>query len=240
MPALTSFQVDSFRRTGYLKLGRIVPDELLSSAIDYVREAINSRVEPFRVVNGHIVRLDAVYQRGGPFKQLLTLPSLLESLESLLGPNIELLLNRHNHATLNKINSSSPRLHRDILQWSRSAVTAVIYLEQSTVENGCTWLIPGSQFLPFVGTPNNGGTWMDEHSIYSTMVDQAIPVPMPAGSVLLFDCLTFHTVGINRTPSTRISIAAAYHSIDELEDFVSTKRVLVLGNRLYRGNDQSR
>lgn len=158
-------------------------EELRSTTILH----FNERIEPFQLDDlGRVARIDGLVQRGSIFHNLFLSSTILDPLESILGPNMELTLNRHNHATLNLKGSNRLRLHRDVLQWSRSLVTVILYLDDATIETGCTHIIPGSHYLPFVGTPNNGGTWMDEHSVYASLIDQAIPIPMEQGSILLF------------------------------------------------------
>ena len=236
---LTYEQVRFFRQAGYLK----IPERMPKSAIERMREAVTSqmaeRIPPFvQDKEERIVRLPNIAGRGQIFLEAFTSPTILDPLESLLGPNIELVLNRHNHATVTLKSGDRPRLHRDILQWSRSLVTAIIYLEETTVENGCTHVVPGSQYLPFVGIPNNGGTWMDEHTEYTDLLSQSIPIPMPEGGLLLLDSLMFHCVGTNQTDGTRMSIAIGYHSVDELSGISDDpKRLLVRGARIYKGND---
>jgi hypothetical protein len=44
-----------------------------------------------------------------------------------LGPNIELVENRHNHLSIYRA-PGNDRLHRDVLQWSRSILTVLLYL----------------------------------------------------------------------------------------------------------------
>jgi phytanoyl-CoA hydroxylase len=232
--SLSHYQVEFFRRSGYIKLDNSINSSLVEELLSSIGEAVDKQVKPYRENNGEIYRIDNLYDRNDRFKELIHNPVILEPLESLLGPNIEFTLNRHNHATLNIHNTH--RLHRDILQWSRSVITAIVYLEDSNLENGCTEIIPSSHFLPFVGTPNNGGTWMDEHSVYKDLLAQALPIPMKKGGVLLFDSLAFHTVGKNETGRSRKSITLGYHSIDELSDDNSKYKVLVKGERLYRGN----
>jgi ectoine hydroxylase-related dioxygenase (phytanoyl-CoA dioxygenase family) len=61
---------------------------------------------------------------------------------------------------------------------------------------------------------------------------------MAAGGVLLFDSLLFHSVGTNVTGETRLSAAFAFHSVDELDDSPQPWRVLLCGERIYKGNDR--
>ncbi len=80
---------------------------------------------------------------------------------------------------------------------------------------------------------------MDEHECYAPLLGQKLSIPMQEGGILLFDSLLFHAVGENRTTGTRLSLTFAYHSVDELMDRKrkGAHRVLVRGERLYRGND---
>jgi ectoine hydroxylase-related dioxygenase (phytanoyl-CoA dioxygenase family) len=227
-----------FRQMGYFKLPELLPMEYVQQMRKAVLHNMNEKIAPYRCDNQErIIRIDNIIGREPIFQEVFTSPFILEPLISLIGPNIELVRNRHNHATINLKGFPAPRLHRDVLQWSRPLVTVILYLEAATIENGCTYLIPGSHFFPFVGTPNNGGTWIDEHSIYADLINQSLPVPMPEGGVLLFDSLIFHAPGKNTTESTRMIAAMAYHSVDELSGKDDPKLMLVNGERLYRGND---
>lgn len=236
---LSQEQVRFFRSTGYLKLESRIPEEDLAGMKEVIFRNIRNRVKPFTCDNqGRVVKIYNVIEREPIFMKVFTSDIILDPLESLLGPNIEMLQNRHNHASLTLRDTAPSRLHRDVLQWSRSIVTVIVYLEETTLENGCTHIIPASHYLPFVGTPNNGGTWMDEHSVYFDLLNQSLPVPMPRGGILLFDGLIFHSAGINRTDSTRMSVTMAYHSVDELcKADMNYHQILVRGERIYKGND---
>jgi ectoine hydroxylase-related dioxygenase (phytanoyl-CoA dioxygenase family) len=183
---------------------------------------------------GRVVRISNLWDRDPLFNTVLTSSEVLDPLESLLGPNIELILNRHNHATLRLANDPGNYFHRDILQWTRGIVTILFYLEETNLENGCTWIVPGSHLLPgFTSTE----VAMDEDLMNSGILDQAVPVPMSAGGLLALDSLAIHAPGHNRTEGTRMSMTVGYHSVDELSGMENPKRVLVRGQRIYLGND---
>ncbi|HMQ99054.1 MAG TPA: phytanoyl-CoA dioxygenase family protein [Ignavibacteria bacterium] len=234
--SLSIQQIQHFRNSGYLKLEKRIPNVLVNNLINEINKNLRLRLSPLHEHdNGVIYRLDNVYERGEIFKKLVKHPFIINSLTSLLGPNIEFALNRHNHATVNRI--TNRRFHRDILQWTRSVITVLVYLEKSTLENGCTEIIPSSQYLPYSGKPNNGGTWLDEDSRYADLINQAIPIPMEKGGILFLDSLTFHSVGKNISNNSRMSIALGYHSVDELiGDNHKKTKILVKGKRIYRGN----
>lgn len=235
----TPEQVHFFRHSGYLQLPSVVGINRVTLLKGAILDDARKGVHPIlRDESGCVSRLDNVIHRDRAFLQTFTSPEILDPLESLLGPNIELTLNRHNHATLNFPGMPS-RLHRDVLQWSRTVITAILYLEDSSEVNGCTRIIPGSQYLSFVGKPNNGGTWMDEHDIFRSLLAQDVCVPMKAGGVLLFDSCAFHSCGANNSVGTRMSITMAYRSVDELDGRADNPQcLLVRGERVYKGNDR--
>ena len=233
---LTPEQMYLFRHNGFLKLPDTLPAETVAGLKETVQEHIREEISPVaRDRQGRVVRISSLWDRGSPFRETLTAPQALDPLESLLGPNIELVTNRHNHATLRLARDGTDYFHRDILQWSRSMVTVLFYLEETTVENGCTWVIPGTHLLPGLSSLP-----LAEHAPIqqSGILDQAVPVPMPAGGLLAMDALVMHTAGENRTSGTRMSMTVGYHSVDELLGVDNPGRVLVRGKRIYQGNDR--
>lgn len=234
---LSQLQIEFFRKAGYLLLKDQVPQELILEARDIALTMEWSI--PAVIKNGKPIKVYGIYQRGlVAFNKIIQSSQVLDPLESLLGPNIEFLLNRHNSLTFNRRAEISERLHRDVLQWTKNILTVMVYLDKSSIQNGCTRIIPTSQFLPFVGTPNNGGTWMDEHSVYHELISQSVPVEAELGDILIFDSLAFHTVGENHTEESRMSLILGYTAVDELLPLEKNNpyRLLVRGERLYRGN----
>jgi ectoine hydroxylase-related dioxygenase (phytanoyl-CoA dioxygenase family) len=237
-------QARFFRSAGYFRLLDVLDGEQTAALRRFVLQEKCFEDEHRRERGeGEAVKLYGLYDRNPELVQtLITNPKLIDVLQALLGPNIVFVKNRHNHTTVNDANGTKgeARLHRDILQPTRGLVTVAFYLEASTIENGCTNILPGSHELPYVGVPqpNGGGTWMDEHEEYDGLGNQALAVPMPEGSVLLFNGLAFHSVGQNRSDRTRISMTFGFRAVDELEhnpDF--NREILVSGQYLYRGND---
>ncbi len=232
---LTSDQVHLFRHNGFAKLPASLPPE----TVDCLKETIHSHIRDERAPivrdrQGRVTRISNLWNRAPIFNEVLACTEVLDPLEALLGPNIELILNRHNHGTLRLAEDPGNYFHRDVLQWSRSIVTILFYLEETNLENGCTWVVPGSHLLPGVA----GTTLADEEAVLrSGVLDQAVPVPMPAGGLLAIDSLIMHSPGPNKTTGTRISMTVGYHSVDELAGMENPKRVLVRGKRVYLGND---
>jgi phytanoyl-CoA hydroxylase len=235
---LTPEQVQLFRHNGFIKLPGRLPPERVRQLIQTIRQQICEEVEPVvRDKQGRVVRLSNIWDRGPLFRETMTCPEVLDPLESLLGPNIELIRNRHNHATLRlaEEGEGTDYTHRDVMQWTRSIVTVLFYLEETTVENGCTRVIPGTHLLPGIGSLPLA---QDEAIQRAGILDQAVPVPMPAGGLLAIDSLVMHSAGQNRTDGSRMSMTVGYHSVDELSGVDNPKRALVRGERIYMGNDR--
>lgn len=222
---LSPAHVRLFRHNGFLKLPEALPAELVGRLAGTVLQDIRDEVEPVqRDPDGRVVRISNVLSRHPVFLEAAGHPAVVEPLADLLGPNIEAITNRHNHATLRTRSAHGGKsdLHRDVLQWSRTIVTVLFYLEETTVENGCTLVIPGSHMLQ----------WSSENlydqSAFAEILPQAVPVPMPAGGLLAIDSTLVHGVGENKTDGTRTSMTVGYHSVDELMDVENPKRILVL------------
>ena len=234
--SLTSAAIHHFRHNGYLKCPDVLPTETVAALKETILQDIADEIEPaVRDNSNRIVRISQILDRAPIFINAATHPTLLDTLESLLGPQIELVKNRHNHATLNYSSRTGDSFHRDAVQWSRSLVSVILYLEATTTENGCTQVIPGTHLLPGVDVLHQ--VEKEQWVAASNLLSQAVPVPMSAGSALFIDGLIFHRIGNNQTANTRMSMTLGYHSADELTNTDDPKRILVRGARNYRGND---
>ena len=231
---LTPQEIQLFRHNGFIRF----PTQLSKDHVEALKAAalkdMEEGAEPVARQEGRIIRISAVWQRGGIFQETITCDEILNPLESLLGSNIEFVLNRHNHVYLRDAGSShSIALHRDVSHWSRTIATVLIYLEDTNLENGCTRIVPGSHHLPAFAS-------VKDETIQQIAANQAIPLPMPAGGLLAIDSMIIHSAGINQTDGTRMSMTLGYHSVDELASEDNSKKVLVRGTRPYSGNDKPR
>ncbi len=231
---LTSQEIQLFRHNGFIKF----PTQVSAAQVDAIKAAalkdMAESVEPVARQGDRIIRISAIWERGGIFRETITSAEILDPLESLLGKNIEYVLNRHNHIYLRDAGSThSLELHRDVRHWSRTIATVLVYLEETHLENGCTRVVPGSHHLPAFAN-------LKDDDIQKIAAGQAIPLPMPAGGLLAIDSMLIHSAGINRTDGTRMSMTLGYHSADELAPADNPKKVLVRGERPYRGNDAPR
>ena len=235
---LTREEIRHFRHCGYLMRPGALPPALVAELKETILADMAAGAEPVvRDENGRVVRLSQVLDRAPVFHQAAPHPPLLNILESLLGPCIEVVKNRHNHATLNLATEQGDTYHRDAVQWSRSLISVILYLEATDLDNGCTKIVPSSHLLPYLDTLHR--VEEEQWVAGSGLLSQSVPVPMPAGSALLIDGLIFHRIGPNQTSNTRMSMTFGYHSADELCAIDDSKRLLVRGERVYRGNDRN-
>jgi len=226
---LTPEQAWYFRMAGFVKLPGTLPSEMVEALKAAIDQDIARAVQPVvRNREGRIVRLSNVLDRAPIFRAVATSPLVLDPLEDLRGPNIELLRNRHNHATLRLPEPGGDYLHRDVPQWSRGIVTVLFYLEASTCERGSTQVIPGSHLLPWA--PDTVA------AAPAGLVEQVERVEMPAGGLLAIDSLLWHGAGRNLTGETRTSMTFGYHSADDLASVADPQRFLVRGQRVYAGH----
>lgn len=234
--ALTADQIRHFRHTGYLKLPATLPEDQVSRLKAQILADVEAAVEPVvRDRGNRVVRLSRLLDRDRIFRDVATDDQVVTPLSGLLGPHIEMIRNRHNHATLRPASGNTDHFHRDVLQWSRSIVTVIFYLETTTVDNGCTQLIPGTHLLP--GVEILHGIDQMDWIAASELTGQAIPVPMPAGGMLAIDSLVLHRAGTNTTDETRMSMTIGYRSVDELASVEDPVNELIKGERHYGGND---
>ncbi len=227
-----------FLRNGYVRMPGTLPAPLMSQIEVALDREFSAKHPPARYnAVGEISRIDSLVDRDPVFLEALRHSRVASLLVALLGPDVEVVRDRHNQAALNRAGDIPFRLHRDVRHWSRPVVSVFVYVDDATVLNGCTHVVPGSQSLPYAGPQSNdgGGTWADEHESFHHLIGQELPVPMPRGGVLLIDALAFHSVGVNRTTHSRRSMVFACHSADDLQR-VHDGRELLFGERRYRGS----
>ena len=80
-----------------------------------------------------IRRLSKILTREPVYMETASHPLILDTLESLLGPNIELLTNKHNHLMVRPPGSAAVPWHTGEEIYGPVLFTALIYLEESKV-----------------------------------------------------------------------------------------------------------
>lgn len=244
--SITANLHDFFRREGYLYLPGLIDQDRCTEVLDEFAAAVPQACDA--AATRTYGRTEAAHVRLVSANRLLRSDELLAPLQSVLGPSVALVTNRHDHITVNAAMGKAGRLHRDILHWSRSLLSVIVYINvppEHDLGNG-TAVLPGSHLLPTLGRINNGGTWLDDGP-HATLARQTVSVPAAAGAALLMDGLTYHCAQ-TRLPAApaclaraRVVISWAFRAIDELHDGdLASPIELLAGEQRYRGNDQLR
>lgn len=238
--ALNPWQINLFRHNGFMRL----PDQISEAAVQRMKEAVWGNIrnlnEPLsRGEGGEIVRVSNVLEREPVFWEAATGPHVLDVLIDVLGPNIEMMRHKHNHVQLvTKAAKGGAYHHRDCLTWTNGSVSVMFFLEESTVEKGCTKVIPGSHLLPWA---NITGGWHKDARVNDwNVLDQEVLVEMPAGGMLMIDSLLIHSIGLNTTDQTRMSMTVGYKAHDEFGTVEDPERWLISGERRREGNKYAR
>jgi ectoine hydroxylase-related dioxygenase (phytanoyl-CoA dioxygenase family) len=158
-------------------------------------------VEQLRTI-GEIDLLRCLLAEDTLFLSLANNPRILSLCERLMGPGF--ILNQQN-GIVNPAGSDSysqSAYHRDLpyqhfVSSRPLAINALFCLDTFTLENGATFVIPGSHKQEaFPSDP--------------VIAAQARQIEAPAGSFLVLDCMTYHCGGTNRSIHDRRAINHLY------------------------------
>jgi ectoine hydroxylase-related dioxygenase (phytanoyl-CoA dioxygenase family) len=147
----------------------------------------------------HTQRVYSLAGKGKAFRDLAEHPAVMALLDSALLPNF--LLSTFQSIRLHPGETHQP-WHTDDAFYlvprprTNLAISAIWALEDFTVANGATEVIPGSHL------------WGNEHP--DEREHEAVPVVMPAGSVVVFEGALWHRGGQNRSSGTRLALSPQY------------------------------
>ncbi|MEE3233074.1 MAG: phytanoyl-CoA dioxygenase family protein [Candidatus Latescibacterota bacterium] len=227
------------KQNGYHRIPNILPNELIERLTETTDKYVSTMEEPIIWENSEsrspqdIRRLSKILSRDPVYLEAATHPLILNALEGIIGPNIELLTNKHNHLMVRPPNSYAVPWHAGEETYDPVLFTALIYLEESTVENGCIRIVPGSHQRPVSNMKFVTNDDFYSHPLYH----RALPVPMPSGGVLLFDDRLYHGADVNNSQTSRRSMTLAYRAHDAhnvIKD--DPEKILVRGERIYTGH----
>ena len=140
---------------------------------------------------------------------------LLEPMKGVLGfDSIELFTEKLN---VKRAEHGGPIvLHQDFPYWVRVAEdpnhvgTAILFLDDATIENGCLEVVPGSHREGLRQRQEVEGFGGHEMAGDKFDIDRMIPLEVPAGSVVWFGSLLVHRSAPNRTKHDRRALLYSY------------------------------
>lgn len=224
--SLTSEQIASFWENGYLNVGKVLDDDLIELLRrEYDREFGLGRAgkRPVRNLaagtNGHhdhrdeekeMLQFMQISEHNLQFHRLTYHEGILDIIEDILGPNIQLY---HNQALYKPAHHGGPIFwHQDNAYWKclpANLVSCWLTLDDVQLENGAMQFIPGSHLHPMSHDRAQGSdVLLDMGS--QTDDTQAVVVELPAGGVTLHHCQTLHRTAPNTTDRQRRAFAAHY------------------------------
>jgi phytanoyl-CoA hydroxylase len=206
-PHLAPVQVAAFWRDGFVPLGRILDEPLLSTLrAEYDRCFSVERGNALRTNDAPeqtVWQILGLNERSLAFRQFLYHPAVLEPLKQVLGPNLQLF---HDQALWKPPRSGGAvAWHQDNGYWQfQQPLLASLWLTLDDVvtASGAMQFIPGSHHTP--ASHQTTGTLMEVSGIDPAAV---VSVELPAGGALLHHCQTLHYTAPNTTDRNRRAFA---------------------------------
>jgi ectoine hydroxylase-related dioxygenase (phytanoyl-CoA dioxygenase family) len=225
-------QRDCYAERGYL----VFPELLDSSELATLRSALKevlAEAEGLTETNarfsitptesgGHSVRrIFDPFVRHQAFHDLVLSPRILDVVENLIGPNIQL------HHT--KLNLKPPSSREARFEWHQDypffphtnfdLLAVMIYFDDSTEDNGCLRLIPGShKWGPRNHLFAKDGAFSSQLEDKRVVEDPArwLSVPVPAGGMSLHHCNMLHSSTANHGSLPRSVMVIQYRAADNV------------------------
>ena len=231
-PAPAMDPTASFRRDGYVVIPDLLDqDEVAATRADLSRLAREADgfggspagwhldFEPGQPTGGddrelRVRKFRDIGLGDAAFWDLVRHRRTLEAVDGLIGPGAQLL------QTMALVKppeiGSAKDWHQDIPYFPLEAGTRVvgvwIALDDATLENGCMQVVPGSHHLGPVAHVQGSTGWRLEPVLCEHLLPAVVPLPMAAGSALLFDGALFHFTDINRSRQRRRALQNHYVS----------------------------
>ena len=222
--ALDAEEKRRFAEEGYLVFERLVSGERLAQA----QACLDALVERGRGLEGHEAHFSLELDPGGApvagvlhkvqgvclveprlLELLASAPEVLDRVEDLLGPDIDVFGTKFFPKLAG--GGTSTHWHQDNFYFgtdSDEVLSCGMYLQDADRDNGCLQVVPGShrrgRIVEHEHAPGTHGSW--------TRVDEseAVALPLPAGSVVLFSANLLHGTADNLSDRTRYSTAWHY------------------------------
>ncbi len=215
IPEISQSHLHKFETDGFCVLENVfsIPEmEALSSAIEVYQAKHEQRLSEVGVEG--ISRADEISftshlaEQDEDIRKFCVRPEFVAITTTFLGPNTDLYWNQ---AVFKGPDGKAQfPWHQDdgYTQVTPSPyLTLWLALNDATVENGCIWVLPGSQkrgLVDHVYSPIGKVC----HSLDDP--DQGVPVPLHAGSIAAFQSLTMHKSGVNHSSGVRKAYIVQY------------------------------
>jgi ectoine hydroxylase-related dioxygenase (phytanoyl-CoA dioxygenase family) len=221
---LTSEQKAFWEANGFLAVEDVLtPEEVTSlrhsaDRLNDMAKGLTDSTDRFKLKafgddgGGHLLQQVAEpHELGGEWMALARDPRILDIVEDLLGPNIMLYYSMFMMKPPRQ--GFAAPWHQDFAFFvhDRARMLACqVYVDDSTLENGCIKVVPGSHKLGLLNH-FDGETFTEKVQGDTSHFDaQAVTVPMRAGGMLIWHGQTLHASDPNRSERPRRGIVFEY------------------------------
>jgi phytanoyl-CoA hydroxylase len=230
---------EAYERDGYLILRGLLDQ----SQLEELREAVGAPlVQEQRQANrrkeyGGLSIIHDIIHLHPAFLKLARNPKLLDLVEVLIGANIEI-----QHCKINwkpgEKGAGEVKWHQDfpyLPHTNYDLCAAFIVLDETTPENGCMRVIPGSRKLgQLKHTDENGKLlpYVNDERFVETRCE-AVDLILGPGDVSIHHVLTLHSSYPNRSHNPRCAIVYEFRAADAMQvggGFKKTTGILVRGS----------
>jgi len=223
---LTPEQIERFENDGYLVIENFLsPEEVAHTragiarvsdevagldgdirGFNFERQNGAGGFENVAIRKGVLRKIQGAVFHVPELAEVFTGEKMLDTMEDLMGPNIYY----HSSKVMFKPPGGVAKpWHQDAAYWrdyASNQITVWIAIDDASEENGCVWAIPQSHQLGLVPHVKK------ELQVEDSQIDlsKAMPVPVPAGGLLIFHSLVLHMSKRNESDKTRWAIICDY------------------------------
>lgn len=223
----TPEQVKFFEDQGYLVVEDLIPQEWVEE-IRQDLKGIHERMAEAVPEGVHVSwehEVDPKIQRkikqlmhaelvSPALNRLVRAPHVLDRVEALIGPEISLY-----HCKLLMKSARGGTItpwHQDYSYWVQEGnkplmVNCMVQIDDSTLQNGCLQVVPGSHKQGLLRHERKGTVFGLFLPGYFEPREDAIPIPLRAGSAVFFNSLIIHGSGPNESDQDRRAVTIAYN-----------------------------
>lgn len=225
--ALTPEQVHFFEEQGYLVVEDLIPPDWVAEIradLDNLHERMAEQtpegvgVSWEHEVDPNIQRRIKQLMHGElvspALNRLVRSPEVLDIVEMLLGPDLslyhcKLLMKAARDGTVTP-------WHQDFSYWEMDGnrplmLNCMLQIDDSTVENGCIQMVPGSQKAGLMPHEREGKVFGRFLPGFFQPREDAVLLPMRAGSAIFFGPLIIHGSDANHSETDRRAVTIAYN-----------------------------
>lgn len=223
--ALPESMVDEYRTEGYVVVERLFGERDLATVAAAMQEltdrALASPEEMNKILELEQAegaptprRIFSPYDQHPAFRDLAHDDRLVDAVESLIGPNINL---QHSKLNMKPAKVGSPvEWHQDMAYFPHTnddLVTTLVYLDDATEENGCLQVLARRHTHYF---NHNGPDGKFVGMITEDLAEFGTPrnLAAPAGSVIFMHCVTPHASLPNLSDRPRRTLIFEYRAND--------------------------